>query len=116
MNDRPHEVVRSSEVVGVEVKSPSDENLGEIKDLVLDKASGKVAYAVLEAGGLLGLGTKLIALPWNAMHYDTNKDSFVINADQNKLKNAPGFNDDNWPNMADPKWASTISQYYGTKQ
>jgi len=109
-------VKAKEEVINVKVKNLADEDLGEICELMLDKNSGRVAYAVLECGSFLGMGGKLFALPWKAINYDTNKECFVLDVDKDKLKNAPGFDKDNWPDMADRSWGETVSQYYGVKE
>jgi hypothetical protein len=82
---------------------------------MLDKVSGKAAYAVLDTGSFLGIGGKLFALPWNSIHYDLDKDCFILNIDKEKLKNAPGFDRDNWPDFADKSLGESLSQYYGVK-
>ncbi len=115
MKQNRNVVKAKDEVIGVDVKNPADENLGEICEVMLDKTSGKVAYAVLDCGSFLGMGGKLFALPWNAISYDPNKECFILNVDKEKLKNAPGFDKDHWPDMADRNWGETISEYYGAK-
>lgn len=72
-------------------------------------------YAVLSFGGFLGMGEKLFAVPWSALTLDTATKSFKLNVDKDRLKTAPGFDKDHWPNMADATWAQTIHTYYGTK-
>lgn len=110
------EVVKAKDdVIGVNVKNNADEDLGEIQEIMLDKVSGKVAYAVLNSGSFLGIGGKLFALPWDAIHYDPDKECFILNVEKEKLKNAPGFDENDWPDMADRKWGELISRYYNTK-
>jgi len=106
------DVVKATNVINVDVKSPSKENLGKIEDIILDKRGGQVRYAVLSFGGFLGLGDKLFALPWKSIHYSPEDKSFILNVDKEKLKNAPGFDKNNWPNMADPQWEKSILNYY----
>jgi hypothetical protein len=77
--------------------------------------TGKVSYAVLSFGGFLGMGKKLFAVPWNALTLDTKNKRFVLNVEKDRLKDAPGFVADRWPNMADESWAKDIDLYYGTK-
>src|SRR5690348_9823020 len=88
-------VVKTKEVIGVSVKNAQNESLGKIEEIILDKLSGNVRYVVLSFGGVLGMGDKLFALPWNAIHYDEDLDSFILNIDKEKLKNAPGFDKNN---------------------
>jgi len=109
------EIVRAKDnVIGVGVSNKQDENLGKIEDLAIYKRSGKIAYAVLSFGGIMGLGDKLFALPWNAISYCPDREEFILNRSKEELKTAPGFDKDNWPNMADKKWESSIHSYYGT--
>ncbi len=102
-------------LVGNKVTNKQDDDLGGIKDMMLDMHSGQVAYVVLSFGGIFGMGEKLFAVPWNALSLDTINKCFVLNADKEKLKNAPGFDKDNWPNMAEESWGKDIHAYYGTK-
>ena len=102
-------------LIGNDVYNHKDEDLGDIKEIMLDVATGKIAYAVLSFGGFLTLGEKLFAVPWSALTLDTEEKRFVLNVDKERLENAPGFDKDNWPNMADASWAKEIHSYYGTK-
>ena len=77
--------------------------------------NGKIAYAVLSFGGFLGMGDKLFAVPWNALTLDTENKRFILDVDKDRLESAPGFDKDDWPDMADPTWQSTIHSYYGMK-
>jgi len=108
-------VKAKDEVIGVVVKNAAKEKLGKICELMLDKFSGRTIYAVLESDGFLGMGEKLFALPWNAFHYDAEEECFILNIEKEKLKNAPGFDKDHWPDTADSTWLETISEYYGEK-
>jgi len=101
-------------LIGDSVANKQDEDLGDIKEIMLDMRTGQIAYAVLSFGGFLGLGEKLFAVPWQALHLDTVNKRFVLNVDKNKLKTAPGFDPDNWPDMGDVNWANQIHSFYGT--
>ena len=102
-------------LIGNNVVNHKGDDLGEIKEVMLDMRSGKVAYAVLSFGGFLGMGKKLFAVPWNALTLDTKNKCFVLNVEKDSLKDAPGFDTDNWPNMIDESWAKSIHLYYGMK-
>ena len=101
-------------LIGNDVYSQNEEDLGDIKEIMLDTSTGKVCYAVLSYGGFLGMGEKLFAVPWDALKLDTINKRFVLNVDSEKLESAPGFDKDNWPNMADEQWADGIHSFYGT--
>jgi hypothetical protein len=76
-------------------------------------ASGKVAYAVLSFGGLLGMGDRLFAVPWAALALDTTNKRFTLNVLKDALKDAPGFDKDHWPAMSDRTWAHGVHTFYG---
>lgn len=108
------ELMGASTLIGNTVCNKSDEDLGDIKEIMLDTSSGKVAYAVLSFGGFLGMGDKLFAVPWDALTLDTEHKRFVLNMEKDRLKDAPGFDKGKWPNMSDPSWAKKVHAYYGT--
>ncbi|SFB53338.1 PRC-barrel domain-containing protein [Azotobacter beijerinckii] len=101
-------------LIGNDVYNQKDEDLGDIKEIMLDIQSGRVAYAVLSFGGFLGMGEKLFAVPWNALTLDTVNKRFVLSIDKERLADAPGFDKDKWPDMQDPTWSNEIHDYYGT--
>src|SRR6185312_1620190 len=78
-------------LLGNDVYNADEEDLGDIKEIMLDTASGKIAYAVLSFGGILGLGEKLFAVPWSALTLDTENKRFILNVSKERLENAPGF-------------------------
>ncbi len=88
------------------------ENLGDIKELMLDPVSGKIAYAVLSFGGFLGLGEKLFAVPFSALTYSHVNDEYVLDVSKEILSKAPGFDSSNWPTMATEEWNRDIYKYY----
>ena len=91
------------------------EKLGSIKEIMLDINTGRVCYVVLSFGGFLSMGEKLFAVPWSALTVDTENKRFLMDTDEERLKEAPGFDTDNWPNMADPTWEKKVHSYYGTQ-
>lgn len=109
------EVMAASTLTGNDVMNLQGENLGDIKAIMLDVPSGRVAYAVLSFGGFLGAGDKLFAVPWSALRLDTDNKCFLLEVDKERLKNAPGFDKDHWPSMADRQWASDVHRYYGAQ-
>ncbi len=109
------EVMGADTLIGNDVYNHKNEDLGDIKEIMLDMRSGKVGYAVLSFGGFLGMGEKLFAVPWNALTLDTKNKRFVLNVEKDRLKDAPGFDKDHWPNMSDQSWARELHSYYGSK-
>src|SRR5262249_37324593 len=90
------------------------EDLGSIKDLMIDTSSGRIAYAVLSFGGFLGMGSKLHAIPWNALTFKPDKQIFLLRVDKETLENAPGsFESKDYPDMADKRWGKQVYAHYG---
>jgi hypothetical protein len=102
-------------LLGNDVYNRDDEDLGDIKEIMIDMVTGKVAYAVLSFGGILGMGDKLFAVPWKALKLDTVNKRFTLDIAKDALAGAPGFDKDRWPSMADPTWAGPVHEFYGTK-
>jgi sporulation protein YlmC with PRC-barrel domain len=104
----------ASTLIGDDVRNPAGEDLGKIEEIMLDVDSGQVAYAVLSFGGFLGIGDKLFAVPWGAMSLDTEEEVFVLDVNQEMLEDAPGFDEDNWPETSteDDTWIVTVYEYY----
>jgi sporulation protein YlmC with PRC-barrel domain len=95
-------------LIGDDVYNRQEEDLGDIKEIMLDMESGKIAYAVLSHGGVLGVGEKLFAVPWEALTLDTVKERFILNVSKATLDATPGFDPDHWPDRPDLRWASQI--------
>ncbi len=102
-------------LIGNEVCNADNDDIGEIKEIMLDVARGHIEYAVLSFGSFLGMGEKLFAVPWSALKLDTKNKRFLLDIDKERLKNAPGFNKNAWPDLADNTLANDLHSYYGTK-
>lgn len=107
------DLMGASSLFSHDVYNRSGENLGGIKELVLDVANGRIAYAVLAYGGFLGMGRKRLVVPWNALKLDIEHERFTLNLERDELKTVPGFDKSDWPNMSDKAWEKTIYDYYG---
>lgn len=107
------ELMAAATLDGDKVLSTEGDDVGKIKDIMLDVRSGRVAYAVLSSGGFLGIGDKLLAIPWGALTLDAERKCFLLDMPTESIRNAPGFDKDHWPSMADETWATSIHQYYG---
>jgi len=106
------QVMAADTLTGDEVRNGADEKLGEITDIMLDVPTGRVAYAVMSVGGVLGIGNKLFAIPWSAMQLDTDSKCFRLNVAKERFDQAPGFDKDHWPSMADQRWAEDVHEFY----
>ena len=100
-------------LLGNDVCNADGDELGDIKEFMIDMATGKIAYAVLSFGGLLGMGGKLFAVPWSALTLDTANKRFTLNVPKDTLKDAPGFDKEHWPSMSDQTWAAGVHKFYG---
>jgi len=108
------ELMGADTLLGNDVYNTEGEDLGDIKEFMLDMASGKVAYAVLSFGGVFGMGDKLFAVPWSALTLDTENKRFTLKVSKAALKDAPGFDQGQWPSMSDKTWARGVHSFYGT--
>lgn len=111
-------VHRLSEIMGLDVVNRQNEDLGDIEDVVIDVQSGKIRYAAISVGGFLGIGDKLIAVPWKSLNIQrTGDDDYqvVFNIDEARLRSAPGFNQDNWPDFANEQFGRQTHQFYGVE-
>lgn len=108
-------VLSASTLEGDKVKNPAGETLGKLDEVMIDLESGRIEYCVLSFGGILGMGTKLFAVPWQALRVDQDDKSLIMDIDKSRLENAPGFDKDNWPDTADRTFASSVYSYYGVE-
>jgi sporulation protein YlmC with PRC-barrel domain len=106
--------VRASELIGLNVENPAQETLGEINDIVIDPNDGRVRYVALSAGGILGVGDKLFAVPWTAFACRKVGDEHqvTLNVSKETLQKAKGFDQENWPDMADRQWQQDNDRTY----
>lgn len=107
-------VISSDKVEGTNVYNTAGEKLGSIDDLMIDRQSGQVKYAVLEFGGFLGMGTDRYPLPWSMLRYDADKSGYIVPLDKAKLEKAPKYTDERVPNY-DSEYGKQVNSYYDTK-
>ncbi len=107
-------LIAAEKVNGTSVYNRQGEHLGTIEDVMLDKVSGKVAYAVLGFGGFLGIGERYHPLPWSVLRYDTRMGGYVVDLDRDRLEGAPTFAANEEVDWNDRIWGQRVSDYYGT--
>ena len=109
-------IVRASSIAGMEVRGPDNKNLGKVEDIVVDTQTGQVQYAAVSFGGFLGIGNKLFAVPFKALHVKHEAGSksphFEVNVTKESLENAKGFDKNNWPNFSDPNFARENDKHF----
>ncbi|RFF30672.1 PRC-barrel domain-containing protein [Wenzhouxiangella sediminis] len=105
-------LLSATTLTGDEVCNRQGERLGYVRDLMLDMDSGRIRYVVMSCGGFLGMGDRLLAIPWTALDLDVENLCFLLDVDIDRIKSAPGFDKDHWPDMADEQWAGKVRYYY----
>ncbi len=100
-------------LIGEEVRNQQDQDIGEIREIMIDMRTGQVGYAVLSFRPALAYSERLFAVPWKALQHDAANHRFMLNIDQSQLQNAPAFDKDQWPDMADATWVREIHAFYG---
>jgi len=86
--------VPATEIKGSRVVNVKEENLGKIEEVMIDSEQGRIAYVVLSFGGLLGMGNKLFAIPWESLEY--NRGDYILRLDKSILEKAEGFDEEAW--------------------
>jgi len=110
--DETSMLISADKVEGTNVMNPAGEKLGSIEDIMIDKRSGKVAYAVMSFGGFLGIGDRHHPLPWSMLKYDTNLNGYVVNLDKRTLESAPTYGIDERVDLADEEYGRKLHDYY----
>ncbi|CAN5262909.1 hypothetical protein BH23BAC1_BH23BAC1_33570 [soil metagenome] len=110
-----YNLISTSSLTGYGVTNRKGENLGDLKDIMIDLESGEIAYVVISFGGFLGIGDKLFAVPFEALSIERNNDQVIMDVTKEKLENAPGFDKDNWPSSPDRQFVSDVHSHYGYK-
>lgn len=112
------QTVSADKITRTRVINTEHAALGHIEDVMINLENGQIAYFVLSFGGILGttLGDKRFAIPFNAFEVSNDNDEvvFVLNVEKEYLKNAPGFDKNDYPDFADPAFESQHHQYYAT--
>jgi sporulation protein YlmC with PRC-barrel domain len=83
------QAIRANKVIGTDVKDLDGDNVGKIEDIVLDKLSNNIMFAVVGFGGVLGVGEKYHPVPWASLNYDESKNAYTVAMSKDQLKAAP---------------------------
>jgi sporulation protein YlmC with PRC-barrel domain len=105
-------LIAADKVSGTSVYNTAGESLGEIYDVMIDKESGKIAYAVMSFGGFLGIGEEYHPVPWSILKYDTAQGGYVVNLDKPQLEGAPAYSEDAEPPWGDRAYDESVYSYY----
>ena len=110
--DETSRLIASNKVEGTNVYNREREKLGSIYNFMVDKESGEVEYAVLQFGGLFGLGSDYYPLPWDVLTYDTEQGGYVVDLDKAMLEKAPRYTRESEPTF-DRDYGREVYGYYG---
>ena len=108
-------LISAAKVGGTPVYNRHAERLGTVEDVMLDKQSGRVAYAVMSFGGFLGIGERYHPLPWAMLHYDIDLGGYRVDLDRAQLEAAPSYGANEDVDWADRNWSKNVSDYYGVR-
>ena len=111
--DETGSLIAASKVNGTSVYNRQGESLGSIYDVMIDKRSGQVAYAVMSFGGFLGIGDSYHPLPWSVLTYDTSQGGYVVDLDRDRLMGAPTYSASDASRWSDRSYTGAIDDYYG---
>lgn len=111
--DTAHELISSRRVEGTPVYNRRDEKLGTIHSVMIDKKSGKVAYAVMSFGGFMGVYEHVYPVPWDMLTYNVDDDGYMVDLTREQLRNAPKLTLDEADRPYDKAYDAEISAYYG---
>jgi sporulation protein YlmC with PRC-barrel domain len=103
-------------IVGSKVRTMKGEDVGTIKDIVVDIDAGRILYAVMDMGGFLGIGGKLLPIPWRSLAPLPSEGIFFLNISEDKLKDAPAYNKDSLPDMGDLHWGTKLAAFYAASR
>lgn len=112
-SDTRGRLIAADQVEGTSIYNRKGESLGSIEDVMIDKVSGRIAYAVAGFGGFLGIGNRHYPLPWDKLKYDTRMGGYVVDLDREVLESAPSYSDTDTVGWQDPTWGRRVYEYYG---
>jgi len=114
-SDTTGRLIAADQVEGTKVYNLAGENVGKVEDIMIDKVSGRIAYAVVGFGGFLGIGDRHYPLPWEKLTYDVPMGGYVVDLDKRILESAPYYTDSEVAGWEDPAWGRRVYDYYGTR-
>ena len=107
-----HNLIASDKVEGTPVRRSDGEKIGTIERVMIEKRSGKVAYAVMSFGGFMGLGEEYYTLPWGVLKYNTQLDAYELNLNEDQLRGAPRRTAEGHDASYDREWEEHVHRYY----
>ena len=111
--DETRQLISADKVEGTDVYTRNGDHLGKIEKVMIDKLSGQVAYVVLSFGGILGIGESRRALPWDVLHYDTERDGYVVDLDLDALRGLPEYSGE--ADLGNRDWLDRMARSLGRR-
>jgi hyperosmotically inducible protein len=105
-------ILKASKLMGTPVKNLQDEKLGKVENLLVDLSSGRIVAVVISSGGFIGMDNELSAVPPTALRFTVDRDGLQLDTSKEMLSNAPHFNANQWPDFAQPRYASGVYRAY----
>jgi hypothetical protein len=112
-SDTAGNLIAASQVTGTNVYNMAGDKLGDVYDVIINKQSGQVEYAIMSFGGFLGVGDTYHPLPWKALHYSLREGGFVVDVDKQRLEGAPSYCASDTTIWDDPAYGRRVNDYYG---
>lgn len=107
--------IRAGKAIGTDVYDRTGTKLGEVKDIVLEKTSNNILFAVVSFGGVLGVGEKYHPVPWSELDYDPNRAGYVVSFTADRLKDAPADSIEALTKDDGRAFRDRAFEYYGTQ-
>jgi hypothetical protein len=107
------QLIGSDKVEGTPVYRSNGDHIGQIERIMIDKISGKVAYAVMSFGGFVGIGEDYYPLPWSLLTYNTRLEGYEVNVSEQQLKGAPKYSKHESWDWSDRACGQKVYDYYG---
>ena len=108
--------IRANKVIGTTVRNAAGESIGKVEDVILDKQSNNVMFAVIGFGGFLGMGEKYHPVPWNTLNYDDAQDVYVVNFTKAQLEGAPADSIEELTKNDGTNYRDRSFEYYGASR
>jgi hypothetical protein len=110
--DETNRLISSDKVDGTDVYNRNGDHLGTVHDVMIDKRTGQVEYAIMSFGGFLRIGESYHPLPWRTLTYDTSMGGYVVDVDRTRLDMAPRYTSSSLPDWSDRGYRSRIDEYW----
>lgn len=113
VTDDAHELISSRRVEGTAVYNKDQQKLGSVHSVMIEKRSGRVAYALMSFGGFLGIAGRVHPIPWEMLTYDIDLDAYVVDLTNEQIRSAPTLQLDEADRPRDRDYDEEVAGYYG---